>query len=144
MCKPLHFNLTRSNPDGCTRCDCGTGTKSCDTNTGACTCKDNVEVCIYNLTINKRKVGKSILLTFDTRLRYIKKINFYWYLRNFKDLWDRYRSKWHHKKLSFMRDYFNYWSFSRSTCIIIYFCINNTTFNVMLAIVAYSNWIILK
>lgn len=43
MCKPLHFNLTRSNPDGCTRCDCGTGTKSCDTNTGACTCKDNVE-----------------------------------------------------------------------------------------------------
>lgn len=63
MCKPLHFNLTPNNPDGCTRCDCGTGTKSCDTNTGACTCKNNVEVCIYNLTINKQKVGKSILLS---------------------------------------------------------------------------------
>lgn len=43
MCKPLHYSLSQSNPDGCTRCNCGPGTKSCDTNTGACTCKNNTE-----------------------------------------------------------------------------------------------------
>ncbi|XP_065924363.1 hepatocyte growth factor receptor isoform X2 [Magallana gigas] len=43
VCKPLHYNLSQSNLDGCTRCICGPGTKSCDTNTGACTCKNNTE-----------------------------------------------------------------------------------------------------
>ncbi|XP_046558158.1 uncharacterized protein LOC124267286 [Haliotis rubra] len=42
-CKPLTYNITKSNPEGCTRssCDAG-GSSACNNETGECYCRTNV------------------------------------------------------------------------------------------------------
>ncbi|XP_056005151.1 uncharacterized protein LOC125660370 isoform X3 [Ostrea edulis] len=42
-CKHLHYNLDSNNTKGCTRCNCGNGTRECDRVNGGCTCKENVD-----------------------------------------------------------------------------------------------------
>ncbi|XP_071089652.1 uncharacterized protein [Haliotis cracherodii] len=42
-CKPLTYNLSGSNTDGCTRSSCDArGSSSCNNETGECVCRDNV------------------------------------------------------------------------------------------------------
>ena len=46
-CRPNFFNLSASNPEGCSACDCNTagtfeGSSACDTTSGQCFCKNNV------------------------------------------------------------------------------------------------------
>ncbi|XP_067657900.1 uncharacterized protein [Haliotis asinina] len=42
-CKPLTYNITESNPDGCTRSNCDSrGSSSCNNETGECHCRTNV------------------------------------------------------------------------------------------------------
>ena len=47
QCKPEHYGLSESDPEGCRPCDCDLGgayNNQCDVETGQCLCRPNIKV----------------------------------------------------------------------------------------------------